>query len=157
MTLKITSQDFTINTSMVEQALNALIEAYPNKIDLIYEEASTNLQFFLCNLGFHVRVWPNNTIQTISVLYNDSPKIENEDPVKTLTILSTYMSEDSYIIVNIDGKEQTFKKIIPTPVPFEINTEIVEIKDTDEIVPEVIRKKTKRVSKNHTDNKYKEI
>lgn len=158
MTLKITSQDFTINPNMVEPALEALKEKYPevNQI-LSYDEPASNLQLFLFTLGYHCRVNINSSIFTISQLC-EGPKIENEDPVKTLTTLSTYMSEDSYIKVNIDGKEQTFKKETPTTtVPFEINTEIVELKDTDEIVPEVIRKKTKRVSKNCTDSKYKEI
>lgn len=161
MTLKIISQNFTINANMVEPALEALKKEYPaiNRT-LSYDEPATNLQFLLFVLGYHCRVKINSSIFTISQLCT-GPKIENEDPIKTLTILSTYMSENSYITVDIDGKEQTFKKeITNTTVPsieLDIKPEIVELKDTDEIVPKVISKKTKRVSKNCTDAKYKEV
>ena len=146
---------------MVEPALEALKKEYPeiNQI-LSYDEPASNLQLFLFTLGYHIRVNVNSSIFTISQL-PEGPKIENEDPIKTLTILSTYMSENSYITVDIDGKEQTFKKeITNTTVPsieLDIKPEIVELKDTDEIIPKVISKKTKRVSKNCTDAKYKEI
>ena len=146
---------------MVEPALEALKKEYPevNQI-LSYDEPASNLQLFLFTLGYHVRVNVNSSIFTISQL-GEGSKIENEDSIKTLTILSTYMSENSYITVDIDGKEKTFKKeITNTTVPsieLDIKPEIIELKDTDEIIPKVIGKKTKRVSKNCTDAKYKEI
>ncbi len=172
MTLKITSQNFTIPEKNIELTLNALTEIYPNKIDFPYEQSISNLQFFLWNLGFHCRVWPDGTIQTISVLYDDSPKIEKADPIKTLECLSTYMTEDSYITVNIDDNEQTFKgkreeikDITNTTVPSvpSVNDVVSKIKEkqTETIEQKIIsrntRKRNKRISAGHADNEFKEI
>lgn len=125
MTLKIKSSSFYINTNNVEPALNSLKEIYPNTIELLtYEEPVSNLQLLLYCLGYHCRVNVDLSIFTISRCYE--PKIENEDSILTLTTLSQYMTEDSYIIAEKDGREIRFEK----------NSKSVKIEeDTNSSVP----------------------
>lgn len=125
MTLKIKSSSFYINIDNVELALNSLKETYPNTIELLtYDIPAFNLQLILFCLGYHIRVNENLSIFTISRCYK--PKIENENPILTLTILSQYMTAESYIVAEEDGKEIRFEK----------NSKIVKIEeDTNTTVP----------------------
>ena len=143
MDIKIKQQNFTIPAVNVQSALDELIQAYPNKVELNYETSVSNLQYFLWVLGWHSRIWLDSSIFTINRLYNDSPKIENEDPILTLTCLSKHMSDDSYIVIVIDGKEVKFEKS-NTYVDEVIVKEIDEIKKEYDTTPstqqEVIEK-----------------
>lgn len=140
MDIKIIKHNFTIPAINVQATLDELMQIYPNNVELNYETAVSNLQYFLWTLGWHCRIWLDNSIFTINRLYNDSPKIENEDPILTLTCLSKHMSDDSYIVVVIDGKEVKFEKS-DTYVDEAIVEEIDEIKKGDDTAPSALEEK----------------
>jgi hypothetical protein len=111
MTIKIKSQNFTIATNNVEPTLEELKTIYPEIVQVLdYDEPASNLQFALFILGYHIKIQVDSSIFTISNPSDYTTKVENEDPIKTLTCLSKYMSDDSYIIVEIDGEEVKFTK-----------------------------------------------
>lgn len=168
MNVEITNQSFYMKSNNVEPTLNELKELYPT-IELNYESPSTNLQLLLYNLGFHSRILINDDMFTISRLPKGSI-IEDENPVQTLTIVSNYMTMDSYIIATIDNKIIEFRKdnikieasdvsssISETVDNISIDIDIIDekeelpidkpigIKETDELKPEkVINTTTKR-------------
>lgn len=109
MDVTIKSQNFTINSGMVKSALDELKEIYPSVCQLLnYDEDATNFQWLMYILGYHVRIQSNLSIFTISRYYES--QIENENPILTLTCLSKHMTDDSYIVIEMDGKETRFEK-----------------------------------------------
>jgi len=129
MGFKIKEQSFYISSNNVQPTLDELTSIYPTiKQSLDYDEPASNLQYVLFILGYHCRINIDGSIFTISCLKGDGTKIEQEDSIATLTCLSHYMTDDSYIAVEHDGREVRFEK----------NNVIIQEVESDITIEEII-------------------